>query len=85
MLVDVASYLGKEPFANPSISRALALEDVKIILDSVSGRNSIKQLPRPFLELTYYCADGRRRRLRVDISGAKSRVRLVEKRGRMGQ
>jgi len=41
VLLDVASYLGKEPFANPSISRALTLEDMKIILDSVSVRNQL--------------------------------------------
>ncbi len=35
VLLDIASFLGKQPFANPSISRSLTLEDIKHILDSV--------------------------------------------------
>jgi hypothetical protein len=35
VLADITSCLGKPPFANPSISRSLTLEDIRHILDSV--------------------------------------------------
>lgn len=63
VLVDVAAYLGKQPFANPSISRSLTLEDIKTILDSVRAP------PPAAVFLSHSPADVWRGRVRVDVSG----------------
>ena len=67
MLVDVAAYLGKPPFANPAISRSLTLEDIRVILDRVRVPRSATRRCRA-LAACDAPADGRGRRLRVGVA-----------------
>jgi hypothetical protein len=93
VLVDVAAYLGKPPFANPAISRSLTLEDIRVILDSVREPRTAILVFWLLVFLTRrprapaVCdapADGRRRRLRVGVARAQPRLHVVEECGPLG-